>query len=160
MFERFASSTRAAVTYAVDAAAARGDRRVGTEHLLLGLLYDPAGAAKAALGTDLATARAALEGMDRDALAAVGIDATALDLDVAVAVVPSGARIGRLPFTAAAKDALGRTVRVAAARRSRMEPEHLLLALLDCSAPDPAGQLLERLGIDAQTVRARLTDAA
>ncbi len=41
MFNRFSKSARQAVTAAVDEAHARGDRRVGTEHLLLGLLQVP-----------------------------------------------------------------------------------------------------------------------
>lgn len=48
----------------------RGDRKVGTEHLILGLLREPVLAQ--ALGCDLRTARDALDAMDHDALAAVG----------------------------------------------------------------------------------------
>ncbi|NEA46962.1 Clp protease N-terminal domain-containing protein, partial [Streptomyces sp. SID10815] len=51
MFEQFAAGARAAVTSAVDEAALRGDRRIGTEHLLLGVLHEP-GAVRA-LGADL-----------------------------------------------------------------------------------------------------------
>ena len=51
----------------------RGDRKVGTEHLILGLLREPALAQ--ALGCDLQTARDTLDAMDHDALAAVGIGA-------------------------------------------------------------------------------------
>jgi Clp amino terminal domain, pathogenicity island component len=50
-----------------------GDRRVGTEHLILGLLREPAVAQ--ALGCDLRTARDTLDAMDHNALAAVGIGA-------------------------------------------------------------------------------------
>ena len=49
----------------------RGDRKVGTEHLILGLLREPA--VVQGLGCDLQTARDALDAMDQDALAAVGI---------------------------------------------------------------------------------------
>ena len=51
----------------------RGDRKVGTEHLILGLLMEPV--VEQALGCDLQTARDALDAMDQDALAAVGIGA-------------------------------------------------------------------------------------
>ncbi|MYS42867.1 hypothetical protein GTY23_16820, partial [Streptomyces sp. SID5998] len=54
MFEQFAAGARAAVTSAVDEASLRGDRRIGTEHLLLGVLHEP-GAARA-LGADLDSA--------------------------------------------------------------------------------------------------------
>ena len=40
MFERFSRSARAAVEDAVYEAGRRGDRRIGTEHLLLALLAD------------------------------------------------------------------------------------------------------------------------
>ena len=49
----------------------RGDHKVGTEHLVLALLMEPALAG--ALGADLASARAQLEALDRDALGAVGV---------------------------------------------------------------------------------------
>jgi hypothetical protein len=52
----------------------RGDRKVGTEHLILGLLREPLLAQ--ALGCDLQTARDALDAIDQDALAAVGIGAS------------------------------------------------------------------------------------
>ena len=51
----------------------RGDRKVGTEHLLLGLLHEDA--MVRVLGFDLAAARAALDGLDRDALSAIGVGA-------------------------------------------------------------------------------------
>jgi ATP-dependent Clp protease ATP-binding subunit ClpA len=155
MFERFAPTTRDALSSAVDEAARRGERRVGTEHLLLGLLSDPAGSAAAALGTDLRSARAALDALDRAALAAVGVDATAVPF-------PGYRRAhGRLRLTAAAGDVLRRTLRVAAAQRSnRLQPEHLLMALLERPGLDPVPQLLARLDVDVAAVRARLADAA
>lgn len=72
MFEQFAADAREAVTSALSEATLRGDRRIGTEHLLLGVLHEPSSVQ--ALGTDLETARAALDALDRSALAAVGID--------------------------------------------------------------------------------------
>ncbi len=158
MFERFARSTRTAVTDAVAEAARRGDRRVGTEHLLLGLLDDPAGVAAGALGTDIVAARAALDAMDAEALASVGVD-----VDVAgVPPAPQPTRLpSRRPFTAAARETLGRTLRIASARRvGRLEPQHLLLALLESAPPDPAAQLLDRLGVDRPLVHERLAGAA
>ena len=59
--------------YAREDARRRGDRRLGTEHLVLALLREPAVAD--ALGGDLPAARQVLDAMDRDALAGVGIDA-------------------------------------------------------------------------------------
>jgi ATP-dependent Clp protease ATP-binding subunit ClpA len=159
MFERFARTTRDAVSQAVEEAARRGDRRVGTEHLLLGLLHDPAGLAAAVLGTDLGSARRAVDALDRAALAAIGVDAPAV---TARGDGPEqrGER-GRARLTAAAADALRRTLRVATARRSaRLEPEHLLIALLECRWPDPVPQLFAQLDVDVAAVRARLADVA
>ncbi|MGW4277566.1 Clp protease N-terminal domain-containing protein, partial [Streptomyces seoulensis] len=63
MFEQFAAGARAAVASAVDEAALRGDRRIGTEHLLLGVLHEP-GAVRA-LGAGLDSARAVRRAEDR-----------------------------------------------------------------------------------------------
>ena len=52
--------------YAREEARRRGDRRVGTEHLVLGLLREPEIARL--LGCDLEAAREALDAMDHDAL--------------------------------------------------------------------------------------------
>jgi ATP-dependent Clp protease ATP-binding subunit ClpA len=156
MFERFARSTRSAVTDAVAEAARRGDRRVGTEHLLLGLLDDPAGVAAAVLGTDVETARSALDALDAQALASVGVDVTGMP-----PAAPNRAARSRRPFTAAARDTLVRTLRLATGRGDgRIEPEHLLLALLERPAPDPVAQVIGQLGVDRDAVRARLSDAA
>src|SRR5580693_7723261 len=49
----------------------RGDRRTGTDHLLLGLLEDPS--VEVVLGVSLQQARQAVETLDEAALGAVGI---------------------------------------------------------------------------------------
>ena len=48
----------------------RGDRRTGTDHLLLALLEDPS--IEAVLGVSLQQAREALESLDREALGCPG----------------------------------------------------------------------------------------
>jgi ATP-dependent Clp protease ATP-binding subunit ClpA len=155
MFERFARSTRTAVSDAVAEATRRGDRRVGTEHLLLGLLDDPAGIVATVLDTDVTAARATLDAFDAEALASVGVDVSR------VPPAPHRRAKSRVTFTAAARAVLGRALRLATGRRAgRIEPQHLLLALLECAAPDPAAELFERLGIDRAGVRARLAEAA
>ena len=65
----------------------RGDHKVGTEHLVLALLMEPPLAA--ALGVDLQAARAALEALDRDALAAVGVEIGGTPLTLADEAAPS-----------------------------------------------------------------------
>ncbi|MEU1375978.1 Clp protease N-terminal domain-containing protein [Streptomyces triculaminicus] len=153
MFEQFAAGAREAVTSALSEATLRGDRRIGTEHLLLGVLHEP-GSVRA-LGTDLETARAALDVLDRSALAAVGIDIQGIERP------PIPASRKRTPFTSAARAVLPRALaetRKAGSRR--ITPEHLLLALLDCEQPDPAAELMAQLGIDRAAVRERIRTGA
>ncbi|MGW4346739.1 Clp protease N-terminal domain-containing protein [Streptomyces sp. NPDC004690] len=153
MFEQFAAGARAAVTSAVDEASLRGDRRIGTEHLLLGVLHEP-GAARA-LGADLDSARAALDDLDRCALAVVGIDVQGIER----APIPGSRK--RAPFTSGARAVLPRAlVKTRRAGSRRIAPEHLLLALLDCERPDPAAEVLEHLGTDREAVRERLRATA
>jgi ATP-dependent Clp protease ATP-binding subunit ClpA len=157
MFERFSRPAREVVTGAVAEAQRRGDRRVGTEHLLLGVLRQPWAPAAEALGVDLAAGRAALDALDRAALASVGVEvpeaATSADAPVPLK--------GRLPFTAAARATLARSLHIAVSQGSRtLHTEHLLMSLLDGSPADPACALLARLGVDPAEVRARLRPAA
>ena len=75
----------------------RGDRTIGTEHLLLALLVDPASPAAKALGCDLHSARRALDALDSEALAAIGVEPGITAGPVAVRAT------GRLRLTPAAK---------------------------------------------------------
>lgn len=135
MFEKFAQRARSTVDLAKDEACRRGDRRIGTEHLLIGLLHDPSIAA--AIGADLDDARRAADGLDRDALAAIGIDVSAFG---PLEPAHGGAR---LPLTPGAKAVLARTVTHAKTRP--IEARHILAALLECQSPDPAAEVLTRL---------------
>jgi ATP-dependent Clp protease ATP-binding subunit ClpA len=161
MLNRFSRSARAAVVAAVDEAQRRGDDRIGTEHLLLGLLHEPDSVAVEALGVDLDSARRALQTMDVEALAAVGIDVDpGVDIE-GLPTAPSTKFAGHRSFTAAARDVLRRTLVEAQRQRARrLSPTHILLALLDAGPRDPATQLLTRLGVDAALVRSRLSKAA
>ena len=141
MFERFATRARDTVRMAVAEAGRRGDRRVGTDHLLIGVLQDPAVAQ--AVGADAEAARRVADQLDRAALAAIGFDAAPLG--------PLAPAVGtaRLPFTPGAKAVLARALAlVAAGRARRIESAHLLAALLERAAPDPAAEILAGLGID------------
>jgi ATP-dependent Clp protease ATP-binding subunit ClpA len=149
MFERFARGTRVAVDDARYEAARRGDRRVGTEHLLITLLEDDELATT--VGVDAEAARAAAAELDRSALAAIGVDLG----DFA----PQGrGRVGKLvPFTAGARQVMSRTLTHAAAEKARtLTARHMMLAVLERSAPDPAAALLEALEVDVPALRARL----
>jgi ATP-dependent Clp protease ATP-binding subunit ClpA len=158
MFNRFSAPARAAVEAAADEAQRRGDARVGTEHLLLGVLHEADSAAVRTMGVDLAAARAALRDMDIAALAAVGLD---LDAGFEALPVELGRAGGHRPFTAAAKATIARTLAEAQRRRDRrLGTTHLVLALLDCGPQDPVSQLFARLGVDTAVVRSRLTEAS
>jgi hypothetical protein len=133
-----------------DEAVRRGDRTIGTEHLVLALLADPASPAARALGCDLDSAREALDALDRQALAAIGIEP-------GITAGPVTARAtGRLRLTPAAKAVL---TGIRDARKSRGAGLGIVLsALLDLPRPDPAAELLAALGVDAQAARERFTD--
>ncbi|WP_319462843.1 Clp protease N-terminal domain-containing protein [Micromonospora sp. RTP1Z1] len=151
MFEHVAADARMAVTAALEEARHRGDRRIGTEHLLLGVLHarelDPLGT----LGLDLTRARAALDALDLAALAAVGIDVRGVER----APVPLSPK--RTPFTSAARTTLRRAVGVARQQGGRrIRPAHLLLAILECAPPDPAAEVFRELAVDRAAVRTRL----
>ena len=143
------------VNAALDEARLRGDRRMGTEHLLLGLLRAPTSEPARALGVDVLTARAGLDELELAALRSIGIDG---DLVRGLAELPRR----HPPLTVAALTSGARTVvRLAVdattARTRPDAPRHLLLALLDRDRPDPVAALFAQLGIDRAAVRARLT---
>ena len=155
MFEHFGSSTRSAVIAAQEEARRQGTRTVGTEHLLQGLLNADEGRLSHALGMDAANCRAALDSMDADALAAVGVDIADFG------ELRSPKVRGHLPLTTGAKTVLVQALReTRAAKQRSIAAEHLLLALLTRPRPDPVAELLGRLAVDPAMVRARLSLAA
>jgi ATP-dependent Clp protease ATP-binding subunit ClpA len=129
-------------------AARCGDRRVGTEHVVLALLVDPDSLTAKALRVDLASARTALQALDRQALRSVGVDA------VFDGAVFPGKEEERLRLTPAARNMFTSLRTVAAG--DRIGVQHVLLALLSHQRPDPAADLLDALEVDRSTVRARL----
>ncbi len=138
-----------------------GDRKVGTEHLILALLRQPVLAQ--ALGCDLHTARDALDAMDRDALAAVGIgagfNAPPIPIDEPTQR-PSRPTLkavlrDRLPMTPAAKTALEKSYKEI--RRGHQDfPQQVLLTVLELKPPDPAAELIAALGVDRAAARQHL----
>ena len=68
---RYDESVRAIVARATAEAQRRGDRRLGTDHLLVGTLEDQRVAG--ALGVTATQARERIDVLDRDALAAIGL---------------------------------------------------------------------------------------
>ncbi len=137
----------------------RGDRRTGTDHLLLALLEDPA--TEVALGASLQQARQALESLDHEALGALGMgsgaDAPALPMR-AVPKKPTLRDIAekdRLRLTPAAKKVLEEAARPNR-RKLQITAQQVLAQILTLQAPDPAAVLLGALGVNTSQVRRRL----
>lgn len=150
MFERFAQPSRNAVTFGVQEASRRGDRRIGTDHLLLGVLHDKPTAELVGISVD--DARATADKLDNQALAAIGLDVG----DFRPTVRPRP--VLRAPFTSGARSVMQRTLRFTTADRSRkILPKHLLLALLEREQPDPAAELLTACGVDTGELTRKLS---
>jgi hypothetical protein len=130
----------------------RGRRRIGTEDLLMGLLTEPGGTASRVLGRDIDAARSASARLDTRALEAVGIRAEA-------APPPSVPRQrGRLTFTAGARSAFVRAVRLAQADRAgKVTAAHLTAGVLSGREPDDAIALVEAMGVEVASALERAT---
>jgi ATP-dependent Clp protease ATP-binding subunit ClpA len=126
----------------------RGDRRVGTEHLVLALLTGLDSATTAALDVQLPAAREALDELDQQALAALGLHLPH------VGAIPAGGKKEQFKLTPAARSVF--TGLRAHAGGKALGIRHVLLALLALQPPDPAAVLLDRLGVDREVVRYRL----
>ena len=140
----------------------RGDRRTGTDHVLLALFEDPS--IEVVLGVNLQQARHALESLDQEALVALGLgsgaDAPPLPMR-AVAKKPTIRAVmkkDRLRMTPAAKKVLEEAVRPNR-RKTQVTAQQVLAQILTLQPPDPAAVLLGDLGVNTSEVRPRL-DAA
>ena len=141
MLEGYSTDARRVVSLATVEARQLGHSRVGTEHLLLGLLADTdsnAAASLRAAGATLAGARFTVSEVITESL-----DVT--DGDV-------------LPYTPRAQRALERAGRFA--RRSRepeVTPDHVLLGVLDVEGL--ACQVMRGLGVDLARLRESIVPA-
>jgi ATP-dependent Clp protease ATP-binding subunit ClpA len=148
VFERFAAQTRASVSAALDEARRRGDRRIGTDHLLVGALRNPDVAAMVGVSAEEAGART--DELDRQAIEAIGLRA-----EFPLHASARGSK--RAPFTSGARTVVQRALVHAVAQKSRqISPQHLLLALLEREQPDPAAALLSELKVDQAALRTKL----
>ena len=132
-FERFTRRARQVVVLAQEEAESLGHTRVGTEHLLLGLLRSE----DEAVAAPLADAGVTLEPAREKTRELVGEDS----------------HRRRIPFTRAAKRALDNALREARALGDNyIGAEHVLLGLLD---DERAGvfQILAALGVDVGALR-------
>jgi hypothetical protein len=137
----------------------RGDRRTGTDHLLLALFEDPA--IEVVLGVRPQRARQALESLDQQALGALGLgpglDAPALPMR-AVPKKPTLRAViekDRPRLTPAAKKVLQDAVRPNR-RKTQVTAQQVLAQILTLQPPDPGAVLLGALGVNTPEVRRRL----
>jgi len=141
----------------------RGDRRTGTDHILLALFEDPS--IEAVLGVNLQQAREALESLDREALDAVGLGAGTDAPPLPMRAVPKKPTIravmqkDRLRLTPAAKKVLQEAVKPNR-RKTQVTAQQVLVQILTLQPPDPAAVLLDTLGVDRAAVRQRLGASA
>ena len=151
MFERFAPSARETVTSAVKEGQMRGDRRIGTDHLFIGMLHDQE--IVDALGVTLKRARDVDADLDSTALRAIG-----LNLSGAGSTWSTPPKMLRTPFSTGAKNAMKSALATAATSHSRtIRVHHIALALLSLKVPDPAAVLAAGLGINPTEAIAKLT---
>ena len=137
----------------------RGDRRTGTDHLLLTLLEDPS--IEAVLGVSLQQARQALESLDQEALGALGLGSGTDAPPLPMRAVPKKptirdiAKKDRLRMTPAAKKVLEEAARPNR-RKLQITAQQVLAQVLTLQPPDPAAVLLGALSVNTSEVRRRL----
>ena len=132
----FTTGARRALSLAEREARALGHERVGTEHLLLGLLTEE-------------------DGVAADALLDAGVVAVSVRRKVQEAVGSGQPGQSEPTLSSRARRAIGRAPRFARdAGSTAVGSQHLLLAVLDVEGT--AGQVLRGLGIDVEHLRAAL----
>jgi len=137
----------------------RGDRRTGTDHVLLALFEDPS--IEVVLGVSLQQARQALESLDHEALGALGMGSGTDAPPLPMRAVPKKPTIrdimqkDRFRMTSAAKKVLEDAVKPNR-RKTQVTAQQVLAQILTLQPPDPAAVLLGALGVNTSQVRRRL----
>jgi len=137
----------------------RGDRRYGTDHILLALLENPS--IEAVLGVSLQQARQVLDSLDQEALGALGMGSGTDAPPLPMRAVPARPRIrdiakkDRLRMTPAAKKVLEEASKPNR-RRLYVTAPQVLAQILTLQPPDPAAVLLGALGVNTSEVRRRV----
>jgi hypothetical protein len=137
----------------------RGDRRIGTDHILLALFDDPS--IEDVLGVNLQQARQGLESLDHEALGALGLGPGTDAPPLPIRAVPKKPRIrdimkkDRLRLTPAAKKVL-EVASKPNRRRLQITAQQVLAQILTLQPPDPAAALLGALDVNPSEVRRRL----
>jgi ATP-dependent Clp protease ATP-binding subunit ClpA len=175
MFERFTSDARQTVVFAQEEARTMHHPRIGTEHLLLGLLRLDGGTAATVLTrhgltrdgvAEAVTAYIGCGDLDAAALTTLGIDLDAVRESVEATFGPGAletgkpnARGGHIPFTPRAKKVLELSLREAIAGKSRTIADgHLALGLLR-EGEGLAMKVIHDRGIDPTALREELRTA-
>jgi hypothetical protein len=144
---------------ATEEARRRGDRRTGTDHLLLALLEDPS--TEVLFGVSHQQAREALETLDHEALGALGLGSATDAPPLPMRAVPKKPTIrdimrkDRLRMIPAAKKVLEEASKPNR-RRLQIMAQQVLPQILTLQPPDPAAVLLDALGVDRAAARQRL----
>jgi hypothetical protein len=141
----------------------RGDRRAGTDHVLLALFEDPS--IEAVLGVSLEQAREALDLLDREALGALGLGSDADAPPLPMRAVPKKPRIrdiakrDRFRMTPAAKKVLEDAYKPKGHRKLQVTGPEVLAQILTLQPPDPAAVLLGALGVNTSDALHELAPA-
>jgi hypothetical protein len=141
----------------------RGDRRTGTDHILLALLEDPS--IEAMLGVSLQQAREALDTLDREALGALGLGSGTDAPPLPMRPVPKKPRIrdlakkDRFRMTPAAKTVLEDAYKPKGHRKLLLTGPEVLVQIVTLRQPDPAAVLLGALGVNMPDVLRELGSA-
>ncbi len=129
----------------------RGDRRTGTDHLLLALLQaDPA--VSSVLGASLDEARESLDALDADALSALGLGSVSAPTPT-MRAVPEKPRFRDViqrdhrRLTPVAKKVLEASV-TTNRHKTHVTASQVLAQILRLQPPDPATALLDALGVN------------
>jgi ATP-dependent Clp protease ATP-binding subunit ClpA len=167
MFERFEPSARQALSDARDEARRAGKDRIGSEHVLLGLLAQPGAAADALAGAGLTLPELrsrvpvrSARSLDAEALASLGIDLDAVRRATDAAFGPGALDRARrpsrrqLPMAEDTKRMLVDAVRHAHQHGAReITSGHMLIGILD--QPDNCARaILTETGTDVRALRA------
>jgi ATP-dependent Clp protease ATP-binding subunit ClpA len=137
----------------------RGDRRTGTDHILLALFEDPS--IEVVLGVSLQQARQTVESLDHEALGALGLGPDTDAPPLPMRAVPKRPTLrhvmqkDRFRMTPAAKRVLQEAVKPNR-RKTRVTAQQVLAQILVLQPPDPAAVLLSALGVNTSEVRRRL----
>jgi hypothetical protein len=141
----------------------QGDRRTGTDHILLALFEDPS--IEAVLGVSLQEARQALDLLDREALETLGLGSGADAPALPMRAVPKKPRIrdvakkDRFRMTPAAKKVLEEAYKPKGHRKLQVTGAEVLAQILALQPPDPAAVLLGALGVNTSDALHELASA-